>query len=134
MFFQSCRANGMTCMVKYNRSDNIPPLGSMITVKHNGAYTTGTLKNPVYWRATPSLVGTKVCYDGRRLNELNWNIKTEHKKIFDHLAKVFQISQPTDWYRVKRDDIHKHGWKSSLQRYYNNSLYTVHDLLGRFHF
>lgn len=30
--------------------DSPPPLGSIITVKHNGCYSTGTLKRPVFWR------------------------------------------------------------------------------------
>src|SRR5258708_3970505 len=35
------------------------------------------------------------------------------------------ISQTTDWYKVKREDIYKHGGQILLQRYYNNSLYEV---------
>lgn len=46
------RSNGLTCTVKcfHDTLENPPSLGSTVTVKHNGCHSTGTLKNPVYWR------------------------------------------------------------------------------------
>ena len=35
------------------------------------------------------------------------------------------ISQPTDWYKVKREDVYKHGGQKLIEQYYGNSLYKV---------
>lgn len=44
------RSNGSLCTVRGVEIKQKPPLGSVITVKHNGCYVTGTLKRPMYWR------------------------------------------------------------------------------------
>ena len=46
------RSNGMKCIVECfeDTLKSPPPIGSLITVKHKGCYTTGTLKKPIFWR------------------------------------------------------------------------------------
>ena len=34
---------------------NPPPIGSIVTVKHSGIFSTGTLKEPVLWRERADL-------------------------------------------------------------------------------
>lgn len=59
---QVCRPNGLMCTVKCfeNSLSSPPPLGSTITVKHLGAFSTGTLKNPVYWRSRQSIANSSM--------------------------------------------------------------------------
>ena len=42
----------MTCTVECagNTVEDLPHVGSIITVKYDGCYTTGVLKRPIYWR------------------------------------------------------------------------------------
>ena len=115
------------CTVK-GFNDSPPPLGSTITIKHNGAYSTGTLKNPVYWRdsPTPQSANQKVKFGVHLLHEApNWTIRSNHAEFFDRLAQVKQVSQPADWCRVKKEDVYNLGGQKLLQRYYNDSLYKV---------
>jgi hypothetical protein len=46
------RLNGATLTVSCNDQvlDKPPKIGSIITVKHNGYYQNGTLKQPYFWR------------------------------------------------------------------------------------
>src|SRR5690242_4664117 len=89
-----------------------PPLGSIITVKHDGCYATGLLKRPVFWRQKAVENNVKV-RDNSALHLLgkspNWTNHANHKAFFDHLAQSFEISQACDWYKVKREDIKKYG-------------------------
>src|SRR5690349_18733404 len=92
-----------------------PPIGATITVKHNGAFSTGTLKNPVYWREGPTTwqYDFKVYYNTLQLiNQApNWSKLSSHKKFFEKLAQHAKISQPTDWYIVKKGDVYAMGGK-----------------------
>ena len=51
------RKNGKECIVKCFQSviDNPPSIGSIITVKHNGIFNNGTLRNAFYWRERPDI-------------------------------------------------------------------------------
>lgn len=40
------------------------------------------------------------------------------------------ISQPSDWYYVKEEDVYAKGGQVLLERYYSNSLYEVQSLKG----
>ena len=45
------RNNGVECVVKdYPLDRPAPPVGAIITVKHNGAHPNGLLNKPSYWR------------------------------------------------------------------------------------
>jgi hypothetical protein len=39
------------------------------------------------------------------------------------------ISQPSDWYKVRREDVYNHGGQKLLQQYYDNSLSKVDSML-----
>jgi len=52
------RKNGVKCTVQILQStldDEPPSVGAIITVKHNGSFSNGTLKRPVYWREARSV-------------------------------------------------------------------------------
>jgi len=55
----------------------------------------------------------------------NWTNHHNHKNFFDQLAKTMNISHPTDWYKVKREDIYNQGGQKLLQYYFANSLYKA---------
>ena len=86
---------------------NPPPLGSVITVKHDGCYSTGVLKRPVFWRhkeeghsnsgATPT-----------------WNDEMAHKYFFDHPATKLDVADVNDWYKLTREEVYKHGGENTL--------------------
>ena len=59
----------------------------------------------------------------------NWTRDSSRKDFFDRLAEVYQIRQPPDWYKVKREDVYKQGGKILLQKY-GNSLYKVSSVLS----
>lgn len=62
----------------------------------------------------------------------NWTDRSTHKAFFEHLAKVFDIHQSSDWHNVKKEDIYKHGGQNLLQMYYNDSIYQVHNAHDNF--
>lgn len=49
------RANRVMCSVGFmgERPAPMPPVGSIITVKHSGEYNHGRLKQPIFWRQCP---------------------------------------------------------------------------------
>jgi hypothetical protein len=126
------RSNGFNCIVKCPEVilNTPPPLGSTVTVKHQGVYSTGILKNPVYWREAQlvslnqrkkvghiSLLILEKSMPGRPPHALrlptdqlsqvpDW---TNHKAFFDQLAQVMNILQPSEWYKVTREDFYKNG-------------------------
>lgn len=50
--------NGGHCVVRCFQDvlDDPPSIGSIITVKHSGCYSTGILKQPVFWRERSDVV------------------------------------------------------------------------------
>jgi hypothetical protein len=54
-------------MVGCDRSvhDNPPSIGSVITVKHTGSYTNGTLKHSFYWRQRPDIQWSNISQETR---------------------------------------------------------------------
>ncbi len=52
MIILNFRSNGKEVIVGCFQQiiKNPPEIGSVITVKHNGYYQTGTLQHPFYWR------------------------------------------------------------------------------------
>ena len=64
--FNTNRQDGLTCTVKYFEGaiPSPPPVGSTVTVKHNGAHPNGLLNNPTYWRHLDSTIVKPVGYWG----------------------------------------------------------------------
>jgi hypothetical protein len=59
LFFKlKVERNGKVCLVRCHQQirENPPSSGSIITVKHFGIYSNGTLKNPFYWRQRKDLL------------------------------------------------------------------------------
>ena len=54
----------------------------------------------------------------------DWRTVSTHQKFFESMAQEKNISRPTDWYEVKREDC-KQGGQTLLEKYYGNSLYKV---------
>ena len=46
----TCRISGKESLVGYSLFDLLPPIGSIITIKHSGMFQNGTLRNAFYWR------------------------------------------------------------------------------------
>src|SRR5688572_26476968 len=57
MFF---RANGKECTIGcfHNTLENPPAIGSVVTVKHSGTFSNGTLRNAFFWRPRPDMSWT----------------------------------------------------------------------------
>ena len=54
-----------------------------------------------------------------------YNKRENHKLFFDRLSEELNIKEPSDWYKVTKDEIASRGGEKILQKYYNNSLYKV---------
>lgn len=56
------RANGVKCAIPcfLQVRENPPAVGSVVTVKHTGYYSTGTLKFPYFWRARTDMTWEQV--------------------------------------------------------------------------
>lgn len=102
--------------------DNPPPLGSTITVKHNGCHSTGRLKRPVFWRQKNDekdkvILGATTLISAQRI--------VNHKAFFDELIEVFDIKIPDDWYKVRKKDVYQHGGEKLMKQHYEDSLFKV---------
>jgi len=63
-----------------------------------------------------------LCSDLKEVSRVD---PANHKDFFDELANRIGILQPSDWYKLRKEDIYAHGGKKLLQRFYHNSLYKV---------
>jgi hypothetical protein len=57
----------MNCYVGCPREilNNPPPIGSVITVKHSGFFSTGTLRHAFYWRQRPDILWSTISKEKR---------------------------------------------------------------------
>lgn len=130
----SNRPNGLECVVKDCKDDILespPSVGSFIIVKHVGVNSGGILKNPVYWRQLDSVQQHPQVPNPHWIALLlyiqapDWRNPFNHKEFFERSAQVMNISQPSDWHKVKREDVIKRGGMRMLKQHYGNSLYKV---------
>jgi len=125
------QVNGLKCMVQCFQDvmENPPTLGSIITVKHTGCYSTGVLKKPMFMRERKDPPLSRVIqfrqYNYLQQNSGEWNKRESHKAFFELLSRSLGIKEPSDWYKVTKDDVHKFGGQKLLRQYYNDSIYQV---------
>src|SRR5690242_17946993 len=55
-----------------------------------------------------------------------WNQRGSHNYFFNQMAHLFNINKPSDWYKVKRQDIYNQGGQNLLKQYYQDFLYKVY--------
>ena len=80
----------------------------------------------MYWRQLDYTNGSPVHFqiDPSNAQAPDWRNSSNHSQFFDRLAQLMNVSQPTDWYKVKTEDVYKNGGRIVLQQY-ENSLYKV---------
>jgi len=83
-------------------------------VKHNGCFSTGTFKRPIFWREKQEIGSKKIPLK-----------KEDHFTLLEQLAQRCNIRKPADWYKVTQSDIDKLGGDRMLKTYYDNSLHKV---------
>jgi hypothetical protein len=54
-----------------------------------------------------------------------WEDKETRRKYFDMLATRLNITNPTDWYKIKSADLTEIGASTVINNYYKNSLPTA---------
>lgn len=52
-------------------------------------------------------------------------MKQMHILFFDKLMRILNITEPSDWYKVKKEDIYHYGGEKLLKQYYNDCVYRV---------
>ena len=134
----SFRANGLKCMVHYFDSLDgndtcIPPIGSIITVKHSGCYSNGLLKRPVFWRVAfkqqvHPAIWCLILNQEQSLNKDDslWTQPEEHILFFERLASQLSIDTPSKWYQLNKSTLYQYGGQKLLEKHYNGSLYQVY--------
>src|SRR4051812_16834975 len=92
---------------------------------HRNSQTTDLLEGETGCQCTK---GMRInCYQLMCIKAANvWNKHDGHKFFFDQLAPVLHINTPSDWYKVTKQNVYKHGGQKMLQQYYGDSLYKVH--------
>lgn len=91
------------------------PVGSVITVKHAGSYSNGTLKQPVFWRER----------DNSEESYRNLSTIENQREFFDEIYKQLNLSKMDDWYKISKEDIYNFGGKGLLEKTFSNSLFSA---------
>src|SRR5690349_18970288 len=86
-----------------------PPMGSVITVKHNGAFQNGTLRHPFFWRLKEGVHWHELSKETRVLvllfnnmtqqfAEANWMHHQNRVKFFQDLYQRKKMKSLDDFY------------------------------------
>jgi hypothetical protein len=106
-----------------NRSpSNAPAIGSVISVKHSGFFPNGKIKHVLSWSEPKNSHWTHLDHTKKTDFDPNWSKSGNHKAYFDWLGRELDIHQPSDWYKVKKQDIQIHQGSLLLSKYYKNSV------------
>ena len=129
------RSNGLKCEVKCHQDviENPPPIHSVITVKHQGVYSTGVLKFPTFWRERRDIewnLQPKTTESGE-ISDSVWTKKENHKIFFGNIERELNIQNASDWYKVTKKEIYSRGGNRLLEKYYSNSVYKVTIIIQR---
>src|SRR5689334_8502540 len=108
-------------MVDCKKTD-VPPVGSIITVKYAGTHLNGRLKSPLFWRVREdvSWETLSITTDQKKVNTISfdtcqhfdnalWTKKENHRFFFDYLGKECRFTQMDDWYKLRREVIEEYG-------------------------
>lgn len=99
----------------------------------------GRLQHPEFWRERrdvtweeqkqieekkPFLVEWKF-HEYLPVKGAAWANKENHKSFFDLLGRELSLQQPSDWYKLTKQDVYKYGGRGLLQKCYDNSVVKV---------
>ena len=125
------RQSGLKCTVicDHRILNNPPKIGTILTVKHSGYYSNGTLKAPFFWRErnTEDIILNQWPLQSNMSKSPQpiWTKKENIREFFDWLSKDLLMKDLQDWYNVSSQDITEKGGSSLLARFFDHSLYKA---------
>eukprot|EP01118_Nematostelium_gracile_P011816 TRINITY_DN4258_c0_g1_i6.p1 TRINITY_DN4258_c0_g1~~TRINITY_DN4258_c0_g1_i6.p1 ORF type:complete len:738 (+),score=126.67 TRINITY_DN4258_c0_g1_i6:54-2267(+) len=108
------QSNGHKCTLPYFQFISLPPIGSVLIVKHDGYSSSGTIKSPLSWHQKSDHIGNDLDHVISK-----WD-KNSAKRFFDSLANKMGLKGKEDWYGITQEDVAKHGGsvRTALRKVY----------------